>query len=68
MDTQSGYDDSRIWCGDNGGQPMTKRSLTRRLEERGVKRGGNGRGFDVGVQLASTPADLLATAAATVVI
>ncbi len=52
VETKAAYLNYRNWCSDNGfARPMSKNSLTRRLEERGVERGGNGRGFYVGVRL-----------------
>lgn len=53
VDTQSVYDDYRRWCAENGFSPITKSSLTRRLEERGILRGGQGRRFYRGIRMLS---------------
>jgi P4 family phage/plasmid primase-like protien len=46
------YHDYQNWCTESGLRPMSKNSLSRRLEERGVKRGGDGRAFYLGIRLA----------------
>ncbi|WP_395664248.1 phage/plasmid primase, P4 family [Aestuariivirga sp.] len=35
---QATYDNFRRWCQDSGHHPMSKNSLTRKLEERGIRR------------------------------
>ena len=39
------------WCRASGHRPMTKNALTRKLEERGIKRGGDGRRYYLGIHL-----------------
>jgi hypothetical protein len=40
------------WSRASGHHPMTKNALTRKLEERGIKRGGDGRRYYLGLRLA----------------
>lgn len=44
------YDEYKTWAQDNGHRPMTKNSLTRKLEERGILRGGQGKSFYLGIK------------------
>ena len=39
------------WCRASGHRPMTKNALTRKLEDRGIKRGGDGRRYYLGIHL-----------------
>lgn len=52
VEATTAYSDYRGWCQDNGHHPMSKNSLTRKLEERGIRRGGDGRRFYLGIHLA----------------
>jgi putative DNA primase/helicase len=65
VETTEAYQNYRDWCADNGLRPMSKNSLSRRLEERGIKRGGQGLRFYLGIRRVSMGAgDRLAVASA----
>jgi P4 family phage/plasmid primase-like protien len=51
VEATTAYFDYRDWCQDNGHHAMSKNSLTRKLEERGIKRGGDGRRYYLDIHL-----------------
>lgn len=50
IETKRAFEDYKTWAQDNGHRPMSKNSLTRKLEERGIARGGRGRSFYIGIK------------------
>jgi len=50
IETKLAFEGYKTWAQDNGHRPMSKNSLTRKLEERGIARGGRGQGFYLGIK------------------
>ena len=50
IETKLAFEGYKTWAQDNGHRPMSKNSLTRKLEERGIARGGRGRSFYIGIK------------------
>lgn len=50
IETKQAFEGYKAWAQDNGHRPMSKNSLTRKLEERGIARGGRGRSFYLGIK------------------
>lgn len=50
IETKLAFEGYKNWAQDNGHRPMSKNSLTRKLEERGIARGGRGQSFYLGIK------------------
>lgn len=50
VETKLAFEGYKTWAQDNGHRPMSKNSLTRKLEERGIARGGRGQSFYLGIK------------------
>lgn len=50
IETKLAFEGYKNWAHENGHRPMSKNSLTRKLEERGIARGGRGQSFYLGIK------------------